>query len=178
MRKKLILLLIIIIGLGLVFWISERNGNNDNPEQAKVEAVTGFGNEQMEQAIIEYLLTQETLAWKTKEDTRNYCGVRNLGDKEDLFPLSLWVFCGEYRFENGDLEELSGYSGPIKLSYPNELSFYDIDKFDFEAPGDGSSYAQDIGRIFPEEVRQIIYEFEVASLKAEVEDRAREELSD
>lgn len=53
---------------------------------------------------------------------------------------------------SGELKELSGASLPIKIDYPNELSYYDLAKFSFEAPGDGSLYDKDVKRIFPESI--------------------------
>jgi len=67
---------------------------------------------------------------------------------------------------------LSGSSGPAKIDYPNELSFYDLSKFSYEAPGDGSYYAEDIRRIFPEDIWQRIFNFDRESIIKKIESTA------
>lgn len=112
-----------------------------------------------EKAIVDYLLTQEQFAWQTKENSQNICSIENLGDNS-LFPLYVWVYCSEYDIEEGRLEKLSGCSLPIKIDYPNELSFYDLSKFSYEMPRDGSFYSEDVKIIFPESVQQLIFDFD------------------
>ncbi|GAI80373.1 unnamed protein product, partial [marine sediment metagenome] len=60
-------------------------------------------------------------------------------------------------------------SGPRKIDYPNELSFYDLSKFSYEAPGDGSHYAEDIRRIFPEDIWQHIFRFDRENIIKRIE---------
>lgn len=119
-----------------------------------------FGNDYVGKAIINYLLTQERFSWKTEEGSHNFCALENLNPEDELFPLYVWAYCGEYAIEDGELKTLSGSSGPVKINYPNELSFYDISRFSYEAPGDGSHYTPDIKEIFPEKVQQRIFDFD------------------
>jgi len=116
-----------------------------------------------EKAIVDYLLTQEQFAWQTKENSKNICSIENLGDNS-LFPFYIWVYCSEYDIEEGRLERLSGCSLPVKIDYPNELSFYDLSKFSYEMPRDGSLYSADVKRIFPESVQQLIFDFDSKSI--------------
>ena len=118
-----------------------------------------FFNNYVEKAIINYLLTQEHFSWKTRADSYNFCAVENLNPENELFPLYVWAYCGEYIIQDGELKTLSGLSGPAKINYPNELSFYDLGQFSYEAPGDGSHYAEDIKKIFPKDVQQRIFDF-------------------
>ena len=124
------------------------------------EPSSNFGNDQIENAITNYLLTQDHFSWKTRDDSHNFCAVENLKPENELFPLYVWVYCGEYIIQDGELKTLSGSSGPAKIDYPNELSFYNLNKFSYEAPGDGSHYAEDIKRIFPEDIWQNIFNFD------------------
>ena len=55
---------------------------------------------------------------------------------------------------------MSGLSGPTKIDYPNELSFYDLSKFSYEVPGDGSYYAEDVRKIFPEDIWHHVFDFD------------------
>jgi hypothetical protein len=131
-----------------------------------------FANDYVGEAIINYLLTQERFSWRTEDGSHNFCAVENLDPENELFPLSIWAYCGEYVIQDGELKTLSGSSGPVKINYPNEMSFYDLSRFSFEAPGDGSQYSEDIERIFPENVQQIIYNFDRANLIEKIENVA------
>ncbi|MBU0546891.1 MAG: hypothetical protein ABH876_01480 [Patescibacteria group bacterium] len=123
------------------------------------ELSSNFGNNQIEKAIINYLLTQKHFSWKTRDNSHNFCAVENLKPENELFPLYVWASCKEYIIQDGKLKILSGASVPVKIDYPNELSFYDLSKFSYEVPGDGSHYAEDIRRIFPEDIWQHIFDF-------------------
>ncbi len=120
----------------------------------------GFPNEHIEKSIINYLLNQKQFSWGTKVGSHRFCTIENLDQENELFPFYIWVFCSEYTIENGELKTLSGSSGPAKINYPNELSFYDMSKFSYEVPGDGSHYPEDIKRIFPENLQQKILNFD------------------
>ena len=135
-----------------------------------------FGNDQAKEAIIEYLLSQKHFSWKTTEGSSNFCEIENLGPADSLFPLYIWAYCGEYILRAGELVSLSGMSGPAKIDYPNELSFYDPDKFSYEAPGDGARYAKDIEKIFPKDVQEKIRSFNRDSMIKRAETVASAEL--
>ncbi len=136
--------------------------------------MSNFGNDQLEKFITDYLLTQKYFSWKTTTDSRNFCVIENLNPEKDLlFPLYVWVRCGEFTLQNGELKELSGSSGPAKIDYPNELSYRDISKMSHEAPRDGSLYSKDIKTIFPLDVQQeIIFGFNIANLDKKIETTA------
>lgn len=112
-----------------------------------------LGNSSLDNAIRQYLLSQEAFSWTTEEGSSNFCHFENLNKDNQLFPYELMVRCGEYKLSNGIVIELSGVSAPIKISYPNELSYYDISQMTHEAPRDGRGYEADIRRIFSEEAR-------------------------
>lgn len=133
------------------------------PSENKNESY-GFGNNQIEKSITNYLLSQKHFSWKTRDDSFNFCAIENLGLKDGLFPLYIWAYCGEYVFESGILKTLSGSSLPAKINYPNELSFYNLNKFSYETPGDGSRYTEDIMRIFPEDIQQKIFDFDTKNI--------------
>jgi hypothetical protein len=119
-----------------------------------------FTNDYVGEAIINYLLTQEHFSWKTRDDSHNFCAVENLDPENELFPLYIWAYCGEYIIQDNELKTLSGSSGPVKINYPNEMSFYDLGRFSHEAPGDGSYYTEDIKKIFPKNIWQQIFNFD------------------
>jgi len=135
---------------------------------------SSFGNDQLEKFITDYLLTQKSFSWKTTTDSRNFCVIENLNPEKDLlFPLYVWVRCGEFILQNSELQELSGSSGPAKIDYPKQLSFRDISKMSHEAPRDGSLYSKDIKTIFPLDVQQeIIFGFNIANLDKKIETTA------
>jgi hypothetical protein len=112
-----------------------------------------------EEAIINYLLTQKEVSWQTQENSHRFCSIENLAPQKELFPYYIWVYCGEYIIEDGQLKELSGASLPAKINYPNELSFYDLSRFSHEIPLDGADYGASIKEIFPEEVQREIADF-------------------
>ena len=131
-----------------------------------------FGNDQVEKAISSYLLTEKLFSWKNRQDSHNFCMVENLKPDQELFPLYIWAYCGEYVIENNKLVMVSGSSGPVKIDYPNELSYYASNKFSYEAPGDGSNYSKDIKRIFPEDVQQKIFAHQAENLIKKTEEYA------
>lgn len=133
------------------------------------EELFSFSNSQIEKAIINYLLTEEYFSWETEDNSHNFCGIENLDSENELFPLYIWVYCGEYIIQDNGLKTLSGFSGPAKIDYPNELSFYDLSKFSYEVPGDGSQYTEDIKQIFPTEIRAKIFGFEKKNIIERVE---------
>jgi len=126
--------------------------------------VNSFGNDQIEKAITNYLETQKHFSWKTREDSHRFCFIENLKPDKELFPLYVWAYCGEYIIENNELKTISGSSGPVKIDYPNELSYYNISKFSYEAPGDGSDYSKDVKTIFPEDIQEKIFKHDVENL--------------
>jgi len=125
-----------------------------------------------EQAINQYLLTQKYFSWKNREDSHSFCTIENLKPDQELFPLYIWVYCGEYIIENNELVTVSGSSGPAKIDYPNELSYYDLNEFSYQAPRDGSNYSKDIKKIFPEDVQQKIFDHNVDELIKKAENYA------
>jgi len=133
------------------------------------ELSSNFGNDQVERAVTNYLLTQKHFSWKTRDDSHNFCAIENLKPENELFPFYVWAYCGEYIIQNGELKILSGASIPTKIDYPNELSFYDLSKFSYEVPGDGSDYGEDIRRIFPEDIWQHIFDFDRENIIKRIE---------
>ena len=131
-----------------------------------------FANDQIERAISDYLLTEKHFSWKNREDSHNFCTIENLKPDKDLFPLYIWAYCGEYMIEDGDLKTISGSSGPVKINYPNELSYYDPSKFSYEAPGDGANYSKDVKTIFPEDVQEKIFKHDIGNLIVKAENYA------
>lgn len=121
-------------------------------EETNREEANNEKNE-VEDAIVEYLLTKEEFSWKTQEESQNFCVVENLHPEEDFFPYYAWVRCGEFTLEDEKLEELSGASLPAKIDYPEKTSTYNLEKFTHEIPRDGSYYNEDVKEIFPENVR-------------------------
>ena len=71
----------------------------------------------------------------------------------------LWVFCIEYQLDGDEIVEMSGSSGPVWLDYPNELSYFDIQRFTHKSPGDGASYSKDIRMIFPKNIQDKILKY-------------------
>jgi len=138
-----------------------------------------FGNDQLEKFITDYLLTQKSFSWKTTIDSRNFCVIENLNPEKDLlFPLYVWVRCGEFILQNGKLKELSGISVPAKIDYPNELSYRDLSKMSHEAPN-GSLYSKDIKTIFPSNVQEVIlFGFNIANLNKKIETTAFSDLGE
>jgi len=129
-----------------------------------------FGNDQVGKSITDYLLTQKYFSWKTTTDSRNFCVIENLNPTEEgLFPLYVWTRCGEFILQNGKLKELSGLSVPAKINYPNELSFYDLNKFSYEVPRDGLLSSKDIKTIFPLNVQRQIADFDSKNINSRIE---------
>ncbi len=176
MNKKITITFLIILIAILLIWASfyfvKQNKNPEEIIPPPSETVSTFGNDQLEEALVAYLLTQEQFSWKIEDQSINVCAVENLEPENQLFPLSVWVYCGEYLLEDGKLKTVSGSSLPAKINYPNELSFYDLNKFSYEAPRDGSFNSGDIKRIFSPEAQQNISSLDKKLLIEKVETTA------
>lgn len=173
--KYILIVVLIIIFVSFYYVVKiHKNTDSDNFEKIPVENLTtnSFGNDQIEKAIARYLLTEKRFNWKNRDDSHTFCAIENLKPNQELFPLYVWAYCGEYVIEDGKLKTVSGSSGPAKIYYPNELSYYDLSKFSYEAPGDGSNYSKDVKTIFPEDVQKKIFDHDVDDLIAKAENYA------
>lgn len=159
-RKNIIFLLLAltflaIFAIALLFFYFQKIG------QAKFEPSFKFGNQYLGREIEFYFITQKDFSWKTQEGSQNFCSAANLLPEKELFPLYVWVFCGEYAEIKGKLTRLSGVSAPAVVNYPNELSYYDFKKFSHRVPRDGSFYSEDVKEMFPEEVQEKIFNLNI-----------------
>ncbi len=152
MKKVIIggIILVLIISAVIVFL--GYNFKKENKPIVVEETLPILGNKALDEAVTDFLLSKQDFSWKTEEGSTNFCVFQNLYPEKDLFPIYIWVRCSEFKIVEGELKELSGTALPIKIDYPNELSYYDIEKFSYEKPGDGSLYDKDVKRIFPEEI--------------------------
>lgn len=115
-------------------------------------------NPTLTESLEDFLLSLPELVWQTQENSSHLCIFQNLEVGNNLFPLSLWVYCQEYLIlEDGKIEKLSGASLPVLVDYPNELSFYDLEKMTYEIPKDGADYGPSIKEIFSENVWERIF---------------------
>jgi len=162
----------------IVFWSKGESAfiteNNIETYADCAERVWTLGNEQLDRAARDFLLSRQDLSWKTETGSDNFCVFQNLYPEKELFPFYLWVRCGEFKIEGGQLRELSGTSVPIKLEYPNELSFYDLSKFSLAIPRDGSFYDEDVKTIFPQEIWDRL-NFESGPLNEKIRQQAVEQ---
>lgn len=142
-----------------------------------VSVHSSFANSGLEKALTGYLLKQNYFSWKNKENSRDYCAVENLNPGSEFFPLYVWELCEELSMENGALKVISGSSGPVKINYSGPLGNYDPGKFFYEAPGDGSSYSKDVGRIFPLNVQWRIRAYDASSLESKLKKDAQEDFN-
>ncbi|MBU1046230.1 hypothetical protein KKH36_00415 [Patescibacteria group bacterium] len=156
----IIALIIIIFGIQFFdFLMFDESEFIETPQEiTEIENINKGLNPMLIETIEKYLITLPEVAWQTREGSSNICVFENLDLENELFPLSLWVYCSEYiMLENGEVEKLSGASLPLLLDYPNELSFYDPEKFSFKIPRDGALYSEDVKEMFSEEVQAKIF---------------------
>jgi len=147
MNKKITILFLAIFLSGCSI------SNNVAVEDKNVNLSILSGGNNLRESINNYLLSQEHFAWKTVENGKNFC-VFYPFNKINEPEIYLWVRCSEFVFENGALKEESGISGPVKLIYPLELSYFDYTEFSYVVPRDGSFYGDDLKEIFPKEIRE------------------------
>ena len=179
MKKKILLVLILVGavgvgGLGVYLGIGGGQGFFEAEAEIEIdESVFTAGNDYLDSAIQNYFLSQRYFSWKTKDGSRNFCIFQKLDSKNNLFPLYLWVRCGEFVMQDNELKEESGISLPVKIDYPNELSFLDLEKFSHVAPGDGSKYSEGIKNIFPLDLQRRIKDFDSKIINQRIKDVAR-----
>ncbi|MDD5752952.1 MAG: hypothetical protein PHI45_02630 [Candidatus Pacebacteria bacterium] len=180
-RLPIVIARLVLMVLGLVMFVffyqlsaPQRNVDSDNFKKQPVENLitNSFGNDQIEKAIIRYLLTEKYFSWRNRDDSHVFCVIENLKPDQELFPLYIWAYCGEYIIQDNGLKTISGFSGPAKINYPNELSYYDLSKFSYEVPGDGADYTKDVKKKFPEDVQQKIFNHDAGDLVERAENYA------
>lgn len=173
-----ILVLIVVVILGCLVFAWQKGffipKGAEEPQKYAVKSSI-LGNPAMDEAVTNFLLSQQQFSWKTTEGSTNFCVFQNLNPESQLFPVYIWIRCGEFKAVSGQLKEFSGTFLPVKINYPNELSYYDLSKFSFEAPGDGSLYDKDIKKIFPESIWPRL-NFESAPLNQKIKEVAEEAL--
>lgn len=192
-KKKLIFLIIFLFLIGGFFWWqykldgsllfsgqkvdinadvgnkeNERNNDqenlNANSEKVLIDFSTGFKNKQLEMSLQRYFINQEDFSKQSKADSWRHCTIKNLENDNELFPYSIWIYCGEYIYEDNSWQQLSEFSGPVKVDYPNELSYFNPSQFEYEAPAVGSYYSENIKEIFSLEAQQNLTEIDVKKL--------------
>jgi len=131
---------------------------------------------QLRKALERYLLSQREFSWQTSKEGERVCIFEKLDKDNKLFPYYIWVRCGEFILENGKLKELSGASLPAKIEYPNELSYFNLEKFEHKIPRDGSLYVKDVERIFPGDLSEKVFNFNKAGINKKIEEVAEERL--
>jgi len=163
----------------IIFWSKGESAfiteNNAETYSNCTERMQTLGNKQLDGTVRNFLLSREELSWKTEAESSNFCIFQNLAPERELFPFYLWVRCGEYKMEDGHLKELSGISVPVKIDYPNELSYYDLNKFSLSIPRDGSLYDEDVKTIFPQEIWDRLH-FESGPLNEKIKQEALKHL--
>lgn len=161
MKFKFIFIIIIaLVLIGFVSYKNQKSSETENNSSSTENLSSGetdlkpvLGNHAVDSAVRDFLISQEEFAWTTAENSKHICVFQNLDASRNLFPYYIWVRCGEFAVVDGKIQEMSGISIPAKIDYPNELSFFDLKKFTFEIPRDGSLYMEDINIIFPEYMR-------------------------
>ncbi len=160
MKKGYIFILFLIIFITpLIILTTDKADNNPKPSETSEEIsapISDFNNEKLEEAVTDYLATQKEFSWQTASGSKNFCVITNLDPDKELFPLYVWARCSEYIIRDNKLTELSGSSLPAKIDYPNELSFYDLERFSHKIPRDGSYYSKDIKEIFSKKAQESI----------------------
>jgi len=177
MNKKIIavlLVLVAVISFVVTIYIlkssSKSSISNDNST-----SVSNF-TQQKDDAIVKYLLAQESFTWSSASFSKNFCVFEKLDLQQELFPLPIWINCGEFKLVDGKLQRLNGVSMPIMIDYPNELSFFAIEQFTHQAPREGSFYSADILAIFSSSIQEKIAKYESQSLTEKVEALASKNL--
>lgn len=150
---------------------------NGNPKLSR-SPVFSLGTDQIDQSVKEYLITQTDLVWQTSDKMSHpVCVFDDLASEEQLFPHYLWIYCLEWVWQNNEWEYQSGSSLPIKLTYPNELSFFDLTRFSHETPVDGAGYEASLKEIFPAHIVDIIQAYDTGPIIEQMALAVEHELS-
>ncbi len=128
--------------------------------EGESEFSSNFSNEHIEKSINLYLKSRDDFSWNTNPESFNFCSVANLDEENELFPFYVWAYCAEYIMENKNIREVNNKSLPLKINYPNEMSFYNSRLFTSESSIEGDRGSDDFNNIFPEDIREKISEFE------------------
>ena len=171
MKKIILIVAVLIIVLG--GYVTYQLQKDDN-QSAQIKAEKHQPILHWESLIEKYLLSQKDFVWQIEEDSKTACVFEILEEDEDLFPMALWVYCQEYKIDNGNIKELSGSSMPVLLNYPKHLSNLSIFHFIHQIPRDGSFYSQDIKKIFSKKAQKKIFSY---SLENGLKNKMKEKIS-
>lgn len=144
--------------------------------EGEIEFSSNFSNEHIEKSINLYMKSRDDFSWYTNPESFNFCSTANLDKENELFPFYIWSYCAEYILEDNNIKELNSKSLPLKIDYPNEMSFYNTRLFSSESSVEGDLESDDFNIIFPEEIRQKISEFEDSSLIAKNKEEAQKNI--
>lgn len=138
---------------------------------------SNFSNEHIEKSINLYLQSRDDFSWNTSPESFNFCSVFNLDKNNELFPFYIWTYCAEYIIEEENIEELNSKSLPLKIDYPNEMSFYNTRLFTSESSIEGDMESDDFNDIFPENIREKISDFGAEKLATENREKAQKNIT-
>ncbi len=144
---------IVLIALGILFVRGDHVSNSQTAalEQAQKNRVFSYTSHDF---VIHYL--EQSSLVKPNFGGKVFVAYEDLGNTtKGLFTEQyVWAHIQEYYVENGVLKEGTGASLPLLLTVKKNGNTYVI--INYEAPGDGAAYSQDIKRIFPESTQELI----------------------
>lgn len=132
-------------------------------------------NINQDNAIKTYLLNQLDFSWKTATNSTNLCLFDYL-ETNQVFPLSIWVRCGEFVESNQRITELSGVSLPALITYTGSKDLLDLKKMSHQIPESGDKFEKSLS-LFPETIVKKIKSYDQTFLDTEILDLAAQKLN-
>lgn len=149
-KKVLIIFVILVVLVGAILWCFKSNQSY---------YITDY--EWLYDEAIKYLETEigEESEYKLEDDYQVFTDYKGFGIQENGTQkyAYMWILEEEYYVQNGKVQNGSGSSMAYKFTFENNKVI------DYEIPKDGSYYTSSIKKMFPSEVVDKIFKFNMDS---------------
>mgnify|MGYP003297707705 FL=1 len=162
MAKVIILLSLIFVGLLtlVIIVFGSRSRGIDNSDMYPVYRQVYIDKEVTDELLRDYILSERSKSepYSDSENIATFTAFAIFSAEEKTsgnYYVYAWVIESTYSFDAGVLSEQSGSSYPCRFELISENNTFKVVNADI--PRDGGYYSEDINKLFPEYLREKIY---------------------
>lgn len=153
------LIFVVLLTLIIILFVSKSRGI-DNSDMYPVYEQVYLDKEVTNELLRDYILIKrsESEIYSESENAANFTDFAIFSTEEKSsgnYYVYAWVIESTYSFDAGVLSEQSGSSYPCRFELISENNTFQI--VNVNIPRDGSCYGEDINELFPEYLREKIY---------------------
>ncbi len=160
MAKIIILIsLIFVVLLTLIIVFGSKNRDIDNSDMYPVYSQVYIDREVTDELLSDYILSERSKSepYSDSANAANFTAFSIFSTEEkssDNYYVYAWVIESTYSFDKGVLSEQSGSSYPCRFELTSNDTFKVVNA---DIPRDGGYYSEDINKLFPEYLREKVY---------------------